>query len=174
MDFDLLLIQKMKHGDENAFDLFVRKYYAEILKYCSYHCFDILYAEDLTQETFLRFFEKLSDYRYLGKTRNYLYTIAGNLCKDYYKRAKESQLDEPPENLQTTFPQSETADILNKITMEAALNRLPEELQEVIILYYFQGLKLKEIADTLQIGLPLVKYRIKQAKMRLKELLGEE
>ena len=40
MDFDLLLIQKMKRGNENAFDIFVRKHYEEILKYCCYHCLD--------------------------------------------------------------------------------------------------------------------------------------
>ena len=41
-----------------------------------------------------------------------------------------------------------------------------------MILYYFQELKLREIADTLQIGLPLVKYRLKQAKLKLAELLN--
>ena len=174
MDFDLLLIQKMKHGNENAFDVFVRKHYEEILKYCSYHCLDTSYAEDLTQETFLHFFEKLSDYRYIGKTRNYLYTIAGNLCKDYYKKKRESLLEEQSREFQNSPRQSETEDILNKITIEAALNKLPEELREVIILYYFQELKLAEIADTLQIGLPLVKYRIKQGKMRLEKMLREE
>ena len=58
MDFDFWLIQKMKHGDENAFDVFVRKYYKKILDYCFYHCMDKSYAEDLTQETFVRFFAK--------------------------------------------------------------------------------------------------------------------
>jgi len=174
VDFDLLLIQKMKRGNENAFDVFVRKHYEEILNYCSYHCPDTSYAEDLTQETFLRFFEKLSDYRYMGKTRNYLYTIAGNLCRDYYKKTKESLLEEQPEAIQNPFQPSEAENILNKITMEAALNHLPEELREVIVLYYFQELKLTEIADALQIGLPLVKYRIRQARMRLEKLLREE
>ena len=174
MDFDLLLIQKMKRGNENAFDLFVRKYYEEILKYCSYHCLDTSYAEDLTQETFLRFFEKLSDYRYMGKTRNYLYTIAGNLCRDYYRKTKESLPGEYPEDMQSSLHRSETEDILDKITIEAALNHLPQELREVIFLYYFQELKLAEIADILQIGLPLVKYRIRQAKMRLEKLLRGE
>lgn len=65
MDIDFLLLQRMKRGDENAFDVFVRKYYKEILNYCNYHCPDTSTAEDLTQETFLRFFEKLSDYRYM-------------------------------------------------------------------------------------------------------------
>lgn len=174
MNIDFLLIQKMKYGDENAFDIFVRKHYAEILKYCSYHCPDISYAEDLTQETFLHFFEKLSAYRYIGKTRNYLYTIAGNLCRDYYKKRKESLLEEQSVEVQKILQQSDAESILNKITVEAALNNLPEELREVIVLYYFQELKLTEISDTLQIGLPLVKYRMKQAKSRLGKLLREE
>ncbi len=174
MNIDFLLIQKMKRGDENAFDVFVRKHYDEILKYCNYHCSDISYAEDLTQETFLHFFEKLSDYRYIGKTRNYLYTIAGNLCRDYYKKVKDNLLEEQSAEVQNCLQHSGTEEIVNKITVEAALNSLPEELREVIVLYYFQELKLAEISDILQIGLPLVKYRIKQAKMRLEKLLGEE
>ena len=110
----------------------------------------------------------------MGKTRNYLYTIAGNLCRDYYKKAKESLLEEQSREIQNSLQQSETEDILNKITIEAALRNLPDELREVIVLYYFQELKLAEISDALQIGLPLVKYRIKQAKMRLEKLLSEE
>ena len=55
MDVDFLLIRKMKQGDDDAFEIFVRKYYSDILKYCSYHCFDTEYAEDLTQETFANF-----------------------------------------------------------------------------------------------------------------------
>ena len=174
MNIDFLLIQKMKRGDESAFDIFVRKHYEEILKYCSYHCLDASYAEDLTQETFLHFFERLSDYRYMGKTRNYLYTIAGNLCRNYYKKIKESLFGESSMEVQNNSGLPETDKILNQITIETALNSLPEELREVIILYYFQGLKLAEISHTLRIGLPLVKYRIKQARKRLEGLLREE
>lgn len=61
MDIDFWFIQKMKRGDEAAFDVFVRRYYEEILKYCSYHCVDASHVKDLTQETFLRFFEKLPE-----------------------------------------------------------------------------------------------------------------
>ena len=121
----------------------------------------------------MHFFEKLSNYRYMGKTKNYLYTIAGNLCRDYYKKAKESLLEEQSREFQNALQQSKTDDILNKITIEAALNHLPEELREVIVLYYFQELKLVEISEILQISLPLVKYRIKKAKIRLEKLLKE-
>ena len=45
---------------------------------------------------------------------------------------------------------------------------------EVLTLYYFQELKLTEISDTLQIGLPLVKYRLRKAKIQLEEVLRKE
>lgn len=54
------------------------------------------------------------------------------------------------------------------------LDRLPEELREVIILYYYQNLKQTEIADVLGIGLPLVKYRIKKAKAQMEKMLRSE
>lgn len=174
MDADFWLIQKMKRGDEKAFDIFVHKYYEKILNYCVYHCMDKSYAEDLTQETFVRFFAKLSDYRYMGKTINYLYTIAGNLCRDHFKKAKESKLEESVIEKQNDFSKLETDVILDRIVMQNALTKLPEELREVVVLYYFQGLKLAEISDVLHVGLPLVKYRMKQAKIRLEHLLKED
>lgn len=61
-----------------------------------------------------------------------------------------------------------------RLVMEAALAKLPAELREVVILHYFQELSMRETADILQIGLPLVKYRIKKAKELLREFLGEE
>lgn len=165
---DFLLIRKMKQGDD-ALDLFVHKYYQDILNYCHYHCSDKTYAEDLAQETFVHFFSKLSDYHYRGKTLNYLYTIASNLCKDYLKKIKEIPLEE-----NEIVEENQMENILNKILVEQALKQLPVELCEVLTLYYFQELKLTEISDTLQIGLPLVKYRLRKAKIQLEEVLRKE
>lgn len=169
MNADFLLIQKMKRGDEAAFDSFVRKYYDDLLNYCHYHCFDPTYAEDLTQETFIRFFTKLSEFQFLGKTKNYLYTIAGNLCKDYYKKKKD--LPAEHEELEQNAAPSPFEAVTEKVMIESALQSLPPQLKEVILLYYFQDLKLSEIAEILQISLSLVKYRLRQAKQHLRQVL---
>lgn len=172
MDVDFLLIRNMKNGNEDAFDVFVRKYYDDILKYCGYHCPDPEYAEDLTQETFVRFFAKLSDYRHMVKVKNFLYTIAGNLCKNYIKKTKEIPLKDS--ELTDLAEETEiTPDILIKLEVEDALEHLSDELRDVVVLYYFQNMKLSEIADVMKIGLPLVKYRMKQAKVQLKIYLEE-
>lgn len=83
-------------------------------------------------------------------------------------------LEEQSLEIQDCLHPTETDELLNRLTIKAALDRLPAELREVIILYYFQELKLTEISSTLQIGLPLVKYRVKQAKTHLERLLREE
>ncbi len=174
MDKDFLLIFKMKQGNEQAFDQFVRKYYEEILTYCRYHCLDTEYAEDLTQETFLKFFTNLSGYQYKGKTKNYLYTIAGNLCKNFYKKKKDI-LVEGKILEGNAVPHMGALDlVMDRIVIEEAMKALSEEFREVIILYYFQECKLSEIAGILRIGLPLVKYRLRQGKKQLEKLIGKE
>lgn len=76
---DFLLILQMKQGNEKAFDKFVRKYYAGILSYCRYHCMNQAEAEDLTQETFLRFMENIASYQHIGKAKNYSLVVLGCL-----------------------------------------------------------------------------------------------
>lgn len=172
VDLDFLLIRKMKQGDEDAFDLFIHKYYKDILSYCNYHCIDKEYAEDLAQETFIRFFTKLSLYHHKGKIKNYLYTIANHLCIDYMKKVKEIPIEEEKlaETIETEVQKRDI--LLNRIDIESALQKLPVELREVVVLYYFEELKIKEIAETLRVTVPLAKYRLRQAKLQLKKFLS--
>ena len=64
--------------------------------------------------------------------------------------------------------------ITDRMMLEWALEQLPDEFRQVIHLYYFQEMKLTEIASALDIGLPLVKYRLKQGRIRLQYLLRRE
>lgn len=169
MDNDFFLIQKIKNGQEDAAEVFVRKYYPLILKYCGYHAPDRQNAEDLTQETFVRFFAALPQYRHIGKAANYLYVIAGNLCRDAFGQKAEPLPDILSDGGASSIDKAE-----ERLEISRALQGLPEELREVIILHYFQGLKQKEIAGILRIGLPLVKYRIGRAKELLRAYFSEE
>ena len=63
---------------------------------------------------------------------------------------------------------------MDRLALTWALEQLSPQLREVIELYYYQEKKLSEIAEELEIGLPLVKYRMRQAKKQLRELLEKE
>lgn len=174
VDKDFLIIQKMKKGDSEASEQFVRQYYSKIRQYCQIHILDRGYAEDLTQETFERFFRSLSKYRHKGKALNYLYVIAGNLCKNFYKKKQEFTAAFSVDEMADNNPSLNSVE--EKIDLEKAMLQLPYEFRNVVILYYFQGLKMKEIAQMLGIELPLVSYRLQRAKELLSILLkrGEQ
>ena len=99
MDADFLLIQKIKKGNEQAMDQFVLKHYPKIYQYCLLRVRDHGYAEDLTQETFLKFFQAFERYKHYGKALNYLYVIAGNLCKDHFRKEGRIEVSELPEEI---------------------------------------------------------------------------
>ncbi len=166
MEPDFLLIQKIRDGKSEAGERLIKKYYSSIYQYCFLHIRDSSYAEDMTQETFMRFFEALKTYREYGKTKSYLYCIAGNIVKNYYAKKKEVLLDEIPE-----IPENTMTDIEIRMDIEYAVDCLPDKLKETAILFFFQGLKQKEIAEVLNIKLSLVKYRISKVKKILAEYL---
>ena len=130
--------------------------------------YDAYEAEDLTQEIFAAFFHHLDSYREYGKVRNYLYTIAGNMMKNYYKKKKDIPLETLPDGGTQVADGIQDAGV--RMDIERAVRRLPEEIREVAILYFFQELKQREIAQILQLKLSLVKYRIGRAR----ELLQQE
>ena len=168
-DLDFLLIQKMRMGDEKALETFVTKYYSKILKYCRIHARNYEDAQDLTQETFTRFFRSLKQYQHYGKAVNYLYVTASNLCTDYYRKKQEILYDEIP-----GLADEHAVDPDTELMVHMALRQLPEELRETAILYFMLEQKQKEIARILGIGLPLVKYRIRRARELLSVYLREE
>lgn len=167
MDLDFLLVEKIKNGNDKAGEEFVKKYYSDIFQYCVLHIHDRHLAEDMTQETFLRFFKSIDSYTEQGRAKGYLYCIAGNCIKNYYKKRKEILPGDIPE-----MPFENTGDIELKLDIERAVDSLPEALKETAILYFFQHLRQREIADLLKISKPLVKYRIREARKILSDYLG--
>lgn len=143
----------------------IRKYYDEIFRYCYHHVASRAVAEDLCQDTFVSFIEHYGEYRHEGKAKNYLYTIAKNKCRDYYKKKMPLYMEEVPE--QETVQSVEDTIIIKQMVMN-----LPEEFREAVVLRYFQNLKYKDIAVILKVSPSLVKYRVKKGLELLSEMEG--
>lgn len=89
MTADFLLVQKIRNGNNQAGNQLVEKYYSSIYQYCYLHTHNQEYAEDMVQETFVRFFGALISGAEVRKTKNYLYSIAGNIIKNDYKKRRK-------------------------------------------------------------------------------------
>lgn len=143
----------------------IRKYYDEIFRYCYHHVASRAVAEDLCQDTFVSFIEHYGEYRHEGKAKNYLYTIAKNKCRDYYKKKMPLYMEEVPE--QETVQSVEDTIIIKQMVMN-----LPEEFREAVVLRYFQNLKYKDIAVILKVSTSLAKYKVKKGLGLLSEMEG--
>lgn len=143
----------------------IRKYYDEIFRYCYHHVDSRAVAEDLCQDTFVSFIEHYQQYRHMGKTRNYLYTIAGNKCRDYYRKKMPLFMAEVPE--QETEQHIEEAVIIKQMVMS-----LPEAFREAVVLRYFQNMRYQDMAAVLGISLSLTKYRVKKGLELLAAMEG--
>ncbi len=171
MSADYILIYKIKSGDFEAFDIIIRRYYGEVFNFCRYHTADLHTAEDVTQETFLVFFERIEEYRHHGKLLNYLYTIARNKCIDENKKKKNADVCIEYVTDKLISDKTDIEEREEQIDVKAAVNSLPSELREIMILFYFFEKKQKDIAEICEISLSLVKYRLKEGKRRIKEYL---
>ncbi|EWM53905.1 RNA polymerase sigma factor [Ruminococcus flavefaciens] len=142
--------------------------YDKIYRYCFLRVHHKETAEDLTQETFLRYLEH-PHYNSIDKTLQLLYTIAGNLCTDEFRKAKTSELDE-----------SETSDeniennVLSGFDLKQALHKLSNEDREIILLRYVNEVPVNVIAKLLNISRFALNRRINRILSSLREYMGKE
>lgn len=131
---DWMIINKIKMGDPDAWDILVHKYYDSVYFYCVRRCYgDCDIASDLTQDIFLKLVESLPRYRFIGKFQNYLYTMAVNTCNNYLKKRHIEQI-ELTDNFTTDLDTSLIDEILHDVrkeTVQKALDLLPEIQREV-------------------------------------------
>ena len=114
----------------------IEQQYDKLLRYCYMKLRDRTLAEDVTQETFIRFFES-KDYHSIGKEMAYLYTIARNLCIDYFRKQKEELIEDLPAKIQEMPDSSDKVEsIVDQLSIEQALDHLTDDEREAVVLRF--------------------------------------
>lgn len=148
--------------------------YDKIYRYCYMRVRNRQTAEDITQETFLRFLENHT-YREMGKQLGYLYRIAGNLCIDAVRRRREEPFSQifTEENVQIEDVKSDHQEkIVLSVSIEAAVNHLEPEEQELIFLRYVNELPVGTVAQILGISRFAVYRKTRDCLKKLKRELS--
>ncbi|MCM1145180.1 MAG: RNA polymerase sigma factor [Blautia sp.] len=141
--------------------------YNKIYRYCYFRLHRREIAEDITQETFLRFLES-HDYVNTGKTMQYLYTIARNLCIDEYRKQKTEIMDDEVVDIYAED------NMITRISVRTALAELNEADRELLLLRYVNEVPVSVICKLYGISRFAVYRKISQATKNLKEKLGKE
>jgi RNA polymerase sigma-70 factor (ECF subfamily) len=134
-------------------------------------------AEDVYQETFLRVVRSYSSYRRESSEKTWIISIAVNVCRDYMRSAWKRRVIVTDDFL-TYSSDNDTEDIIEKRSERQALInailKLPDKYREIIHLYYYQEMGIKDISDILRIPGGTVKSRLFKARALLHDMIGGE
>lgn len=151
----------------------ISAYYEQIYKFCYWKNQNSDEAQDITQDTFIRFLDAAQTYSDIKRPKALLYTIANNLCRNWIKKARPVSLDAlESQELYATDDFAEKS--IQKIYLSGAVSALPENQKEVLLLRYGQDMKVAEVAEILGLSRFQVMYRIRSALKQLSKNLGKE
>ena len=161
------------NGREGLIRQMVDENQTALLRMCYLYLHDVQLAEDAVQETFIKAVRALDSFRREASLRTWLIRIAMRTCMDMRRSSWFRRVDRrvTPEMLPDQTGEATEADT----ALTLAVMNLPKKEREVILLYYYQDLTMKEIASTLGVTQPTVSYRLSRAREKLRrELEGRE
>ena len=142
--------------------------YDRIFRYLYFHLHDKHAAEDLTQETFLRFL-KSRTYRDENRQLQYLYTIARNLCRQHYRDQMITYALEEQE--ETLAAEGFEQPLLEQITLRDALQKLSPEEKELLFLHYVNDVPVSVLSGMYKISRFAVYRKLKRILNRIRHEL---
>jgi RNA polymerase sigma-70 factor, ECF subfamily len=170
------VLRKAQRGDERAFNLIVRAYETPVFNYVLRLVGDRALAEDLTQEVFLRVYQGLPKFSLKCRFTTWLFQVTKNRVLDEFRASERRPRsvvtidDVPPlEVLDAPFEQVEAMDAVWR-----SVNDLNVELKMALLLRDVVGLSYTEIADSLEITLATVKWRIYKGREEVQLALARE
>ena len=183
-DSDAMLVERAVAGDQKAFELLVIKYQRRIQRLIGRMVRDVDLVEDIAQETFIRAYRALAQFRGEAQFYTWLYRIAVNTAKKALmdlkrnptvsENAYKSDDDDETSRVENELTSSETPDavLASKEIAEiinAAMEALPEELRQAITLCEIEGLSYEEISEAMSCPIGTVRSRIFRAREAISE-----
>lgn len=155
----------------------MEQYGDDIVKLCYTYVRNWQTAEDLTQESFLKFFRSLHTFRGEASVKTFLYRIAINVCHDYlssWKYAKVTITNAFQKLLRTERSTEQVVISMDDSARLAwAIEQLPPRYKDVLVVFHFGEMSLEETSSILKLPLNTVKTRLRRARQMLGVTLQE-
>ena len=169
---DAELIQRTLEGDESAFGFLVDKYKGSVHALAYRKLGDFHTAEEITQDTFLKAYQKLSTLKDPGRFPGWLYVIAARCCISWFRQNRvQTESLESVKGEMDTQSWTKYTDARLREEVHNALESLPESERTVLTLYYMAGMTSEEIGRFIGTSCGAIRDRLYRARMHLKEEL---
>jgi len=186
MDADALLMQKVRDGDDRAFDLLINRYKKPLINFIYRMIHDPAMAEELAQEVFVKIYLARRRYTPTARFSTWLFTVATNTTLKQIRKSRrwvrEADLDGggngsdggalqrlgavSSESAFEAVEQAELGELVRR-----ALRQLPEKEQVALTLCKYEECSYQEIAAIMRCSVAAIKTHIHRGKLRLREIL---
>ncbi|MEW6624364.1 MAG: sigma-70 family RNA polymerase sigma factor [Bacillota bacterium] len=179
---DDLLVQKVKEGHLESFEVLVERYQKQVYNMAYRYTGNSEDAYDLSQEAFIKAYKGIKSFRQEAAFKTWIYHITSNVCKDFLRKAnkyKEVSIDAPIHTEEGEMEKQITDRVngpeeiyeIKELSefIQSMISSLPNDYREVIVLREFQQLSYEEMSDILDCSLGTVKSRLNRARNMLKE-----
>ncbi len=168
------VIRKILAGDSDQYAELVDRYKDLAYNVAFRMVGDPDIAKDMAQESFIAAYNALSDFKFNSRFSSWLYRIVVNKCRDHFRGGKETvSVDEISEYAAGPHGSPEHAASCRQTgdAIQQALNGLPPEYREAIVLKHIEGLDYQEMADALGVSVSALKVRAHRGREMLRKLL---
>lgn len=179
---DEYLMEQLSLGYDHALADLVRRYQNDVFRFCLHYLKNVDLAKEMTQETFLRIYAARDRFDIERKFKPWMLCIARNLCLNELKRKKAVQMEtleeyastareEGGEMLQSPAdsPAERMMTIERHAALQSALDQLPEDAREIVVLRYFERMSAREIADIVDSTEGAIRTRLHRVLKQLRE-----
>jgi RNA polymerase sigma-70 factor (ECF subfamily) len=158
-------------AEEEEFEMFIRNYQNMVFSVSARIVGNLTDAEDITQEVFIKAYDRFSELRNSGTVGGWLKTVATNLSINHLNRYRArwrffSEQTEPVEIASEVEGESD-----RKEALELAIRKLPDAQRVPLVLFHFQEMSYEEIAAKLQVSVAKVKSDLHRGRETLKKLV---
>src|SRR5262245_31508266 len=167
-DADVRLVEAILSGDAEAGRRLVREQYPRVYRYLVYLTGRPELAEDLTQETFLHAWRRLDTFEGRAPLRTWLHTIAHRVFLHSLRQQRSQVSLDAVAEVAAAHPAA-----LELVELRELIGSLPDEEREILLLHALEGYTSVEIARIVGAPEGTVRYRLSQARERLRKQLGE-
>ena len=180
---DAQLVREARAGQTSAYEVLVRRWSARLVAYirAKVRCCDA--AEDLAQDCFLKAFRRLPSLANPEKFGAWLLSIGHNAAVDWLKSKKRMEVQLTDMGVEAVhpgvmssigLPDESLARIEESQRLRQAIDELPGPLREVLLIYYYDGVTYREIANMLGVSAATVNARLTKARARLRAVFAQE
>jgi len=180
---DAQLVVEYRNGNARAFDFLIDRYKRPLFSYLGRVVGEKETAEDMFQDVFIKVIKNIKNYNESGKFHHWLFKIASNLVIDYgrrnhkktqiFQQVSDSDFEKAPSG-SITIPSQKIEHKEIRVMLDEAIQKLPEEQKQVLLLREHSGLTFKEIASILDRPLNTVLAQMRYALLSLRKNLEKK